>query len=327
VMTEFAQLMGLEFNPDKTGSVKIMRKGGPKEELPRALPKGDVCWGFLKLDSEAGRFIIDQANVDKHIEELGRQLAGCKSIFDWIQAWNIYGARFFTTNFGRPAHCFGLAHVDQMLETFSKIQKKLFASTGGSVTSTLKQMLTDRFGVKDIPEGYLYFPMSMGGLDVKNPFVGLCLIREKISVDPNLYMTSYFEKEKIAYEEAKKAFETEIVRREAVSFEVAQKYRKEGFMTFEEYTRYREQSSGALGSKFTGMLDEPCQDEVVQTSDVAGIISQRAWLDMDPCHQWIIQLYAPEMIPRFGGLNIVEKGLLPTGMVSMFRESRFKWQG
>jgi hypothetical protein len=33
------------------------------------------------------------------------------------------------------------------------------------------------------------------------------------------------------------------------------------------------------------------------------------------------------MIACFGGLNVVEKGLLPTGMVSMFRESRFKWQG
>jgi len=327
VMTEFAQLMGLEFNPDKTGSVKIMHKGALKEDLPRALPKGDVCWGFLKLDSETGRFIIDQANVDKHIEELSRQLAGCKSIFDWIQAWNIYGARFFTTNFGRPAHCFGLAHVDQMLETFSKIQKKLFASTGGSVTSTLKQMLTDRFGVENIPEGYLYFPMSMGGLDVKNPFVGLYLVRDNISVDPNLYMTSYFEKENISYEKAKKAFETENVGRKAVSFEDAQKYREEGFMAFEEYTKYREQSSGTLGIKFTDMLAEPYQDNVVQTCDVASLVSQRAWLDMDPYHQWIIQLYAPEMIPRFGGLNIVEKGLLPIGMVSMFRESRFKWQG
>jgi hypothetical protein len=30
---------------------------------------------------------------------------------------------------------------------------------------------------------------------------------------------------------------------------------------------------------------------------------------------------------RFGGLDIVEKGLLPTGMVTMFCESRFKWHG
>jgi hypothetical protein len=48
---------------------------------------------------------------------------------------------------------------------------------------------------------------------------------------------------------------------------------------------------------------------------------------MNSYHRWIIQLYAPDMMARFGGLNVVEKGLLPTGLVSMFRESRFKWQG
>lgn len=196
VMTEFAQLMGLEFNESKTGSVKVSRKAGKPGKVPASLPKGDVRWGFLKLDSETGRFLIDQESVDAHVEELHRQLAACKSVFDWIQAWNVYGARFFTNNFGKPAQCFSQAHVDMLLDTFARIQRKLFASTGGSVTSTLKQMITERFGVSDIPEGYLYFPSSMGGLDLKSPFVDLYLVRNKVSENPDEFMDDFLKAEK-----------------------------------------------------------------------------------------------------------------------------------
>jgi hypothetical protein len=38
-------------------------------------------------------------------------------------------------------------------------------------------------------------------------------------------------------------------------------------------------------------------------------------------------LYAPDLMARFGGLNVVEEGLLPARLLSMFRESRLKWQG
>jgi hypothetical protein len=196
-MAEFSHLMGLTFNQSKTGSVKITRQPGSTSSPSASLPKGDVRWGFLKLDSASGRFLIDQENVDNHIEELRRQLEACRSVFDWIQAWNVYGARFFTNNFGKPANCFGLDHVDMMLETISRIQSKLFASTGGSVTSTLKKMISERFNVDDIPEGYLYFPMSMGGLDLKSPFVNLYLIRDAIMKKPDTAIDQFFTDEEV----------------------------------------------------------------------------------------------------------------------------------
>lgn len=48
---------------------------------------------------------------------------------------------------------------------------------------------------------------------------------------------------------------------------------------------------------------------------------------MDPYWKWIAQMYGPEMTERFGGLNVVDFGLLPIGMVSMFRQRRTKWEG
>jgi hypothetical protein len=36
-------------------------------------------------------------------------------------------------------------------------------------------------------------------------------------------------------------------------------------------------------------------------------------------------MYGPEIVEKFGGLSVVDPGLLPIGMVSMFRERRTKW--
>jgi hypothetical protein len=317
-MCEFSKLMGLEFNSEKTGCVRI---GGKKPGS--SLPIGDVRWGFLKLDSASGQFLIDQEQVDEHIKELRRQLAACRSVFDWIQAWGVYGSRFFTTNFGRPANCQGQAHVDMMLETFERIQRALFADVpGGSVTAMVRNMISERFGVHDIPEGYLYFPMSMGGLDLRNPFIGLYQIRHHLLSNPDSVMDTFFDAEEAAYNKAKERFENGVI-----SHSSSSKIQDETFMSMEEFTRYRERISNELGTAFDTLMTEPQEDGVKITKDVAGFIDPHTWSRMKPYQQWVIQLYASEMIEKFGGLNVVEKGLLPTGMVSMFRSSRFNWAG
>lgn len=318
---EFSDLMGLQLNAEKTGTVLITRKDEQPREPSKIFPVGDVRWGFLKLDGATGRFLIDQALVDEHIVELRRQLDACRSVFDWIQAFNVYGARFFTTNFGRPANCYGRAHVDMMLETFEKIQRKLFVDVpGGSVTNAVKKMLVERFDAHDIPEGYLYFPMNMGGLDLRNPFIGLYQIRDHLAANPDEFMDTFFEEEEAAYRRDKERFESGLVNS-------SNKIKDENFISLEEYTRYREQTSSELGRAFRKLMEAPYEDGANMTKDIAGVIEEEQWAKMKPYQQWVLGLYASEMIAKFGGLNVVEKGLLPTGMVSMFRKSRFQWAG
>lgn len=205
-----------------------------------------------------------------------------------------------------------------MLETFSRIQAKLFASTGGSVTSSLKRIISGRFGVDDIPEGYLYFPMSMGGLDIKSPFIDLYLIRDKISSDPDKYMNDFFAIEEGKYNAAKAAFDDGDVQSRDNA-----KLAGHPFMPFAEYIRYRERTSDDLHRAYMQLLKEPAQEEVTPMADVTA----HARSKLTPYYRWVIQLYATDMIARFGGLNVMDKGLLHTGMVNMFRESRFRWQG
>ncbi len=101
---QFADVMGLHLNDSKTGAVEI--SGDPVSardfDSSDILPSGPIVWGFLKI-GPAGTWTIDDAQITLHIRELQTQLEGCKSIFAWVQAWNIYVARFLSNNFEYPA--------------------------------------------------------------------------------------------------------------------------------------------------------------------------------------------------------------------------------
>ena len=77
---------------------------------------------------------------------------------------------------------------------------------------------------------------------------------------------------------------------------------------------------------FVGLLQQPTEESVemspldmvalkdFESASTSGGIG--SWHTMTPYWRWVVQLYGPDMIERFGGLNIVDRGLLPIGMVS-----------
>jgi hypothetical protein len=332
-MVKYASVVGLDFNMDKTGCALILSNDNSADkEMPDAsnilLPEGAVSWGFLKLDPRTGRFEIDQREVDKHIAELRLQLDACRTVFDWIQAWNVYGVRFFTNNFGKPANCYGRAHVDSMLATFQRIQLSLFP--GGNAGEHLKGIIASRFGVKELPDGYLYFPLSMGGLGLQNPFVGLYLISGQVVKNPDELVDQYLDDEEARYRTLKTRFET---RGEGASHNLFvgsewDDLKDQEFMSFEEFCRYRERTSKLLCDTYNRLVAAPRAVDVELKGEVkAALAREEDWDEMDGYDKWVVQLFHKDMIKRFGGLNIVDKGLLPMGLMGMLRQSRFKWQG
>ncbi|KDR81914.1 hypothetical protein GALMADRAFT_135307 [Galerina marginata CBS 339.88] len=178
-MKKYAALVGLKFNEKKTGSAVV----GPESEHTAQLPTGDIRWGFLKFDPKESRFVFDQNQVDQHIVEMRRQLTSTSSIFGWVNAYNKYMA-FFMRNFGGiPANCFGQAHVVSMIDTLARIQRELFPDaaetrTGGAI-GYLRKTLKDRFGATDLPEGYFYFPIGSGGLELRNTMLELFALERR----------------------------------------------------------------------------------------------------------------------------------------------------
>ncbi|KAL5393323.1 hypothetical protein DPSP01_000146 [Paraphaeosphaeria sporulosa] len=345
---EFATAMTVEIDDVKTGHVRIFhdkaKHNSDDVDMDGRLPAGEIRWGFLYLDGFTGRFEIDDKMVDGHIEELRAQLQGkSKSVIDWIQAWNTYAATFFSSNFGKPANCFGREHVDRMLATHRRIQEKIF--DGGNVVHFLKKTIEERFHVKDIPDGFLFFPVELGGLDLKSPFVGLLQIRESVKEDPHYLVDEFLKKEVKDYKEAKIAFDRGDVRTNRYTgADPEWKPAKDAdiFFPIEEYVRYREQYAptgrASIVRTYCSLMRRPEEESIdVSTqiqqatqalngqSNLKGITGY--WHGMEPYWKWVAQMYGPEMCERFGGLNVVDPGLLPIGMVSMFREKRIKWQG
>ena len=342
--TRFAKVMGVSLNKAKTGTARIVEDISKASNLDTRLPKGQIRWGFLFLDPETGRFEIDREMVDSHIGELRNQLQGkSKSIFDWISAWNTYAATFFASNFGKAANCFGRAHVDEMLATHRRIQESIFQ--GSSVAEFLKSLIRERFGIEDVPDGFLLFPVELGGLDLKNPFVSLLQIHESVCKDPKHMLDEFKEAEQDAYRQAKTTFDKGQI--EDIRYEVDDPDWKpaqgaDEFMSFEEFTRYREEfAADHLGANllkvYNDLLERPREESIDVSVKVKQAIDQLSgqsnlkgitnnWHGMEPYWKWVAQLYGPEVVGRFGGLNVVDPRLLPIGMVSLFREKRVKWQ-
>lgn len=228
-----------------------------------------------------------------------------------------------------------------MLATHRHIQESVF--DGGNVVQHLKQMIKDRFNVSDLPDGFLYFPVELGGLDLKSPFVGLLQIRDSVKANPYELLDEYEEKEKDDYADAKRRFDKGELKHMRGNTEKPD-FRPEDadvFFSIEEFTQYREAFSSMgkanLRNVYLELLKRPSEEPVnpstqvhqalqeLRQSNLRGIVS--SWYTMDAYWKWIAQMYGPGMIARFGGFNIVDPGWLPIGVVSQFRQRRTKWKG
>ncbi|KDR74024.1 hypothetical protein GALMADRAFT_141768 [Galerina marginata CBS 339.88] len=291
-MKKYTELVGLKINQKKTGSSYV----GPRPEDAAGLPRGDIRWGFLKFDPEESRFVIDQADIDHHIVEMRRQLASTKSVFGWVNTYNKYMAFFLRNLGGIPANCFGKAHITGMIDTLARIQRDLFSDVGGAV-GYLRRTIEDRFGVVDLPEGYFYFPIGSGGLELRNVMLELLALerrgqplvtwgerpadiddgadnsdepREDLTAGSDEYFLEYkamaedkfpkrIEHDYKAYAELKEAWEQnrDNLRRKTRWDVTDADKKKEEFMSFEEYTSLRESWLSSWGNSYLDMLGWP----------------------------------------------------------------------
>ncbi|KAI7352268.1 hypothetical protein KC354_g12093 [Hortaea werneckii] len=347
-INDFLRTVGLDLDEARSGAAHMQQDRGrqsleiKKAPLHEKLPQGQIRWGMLYLNSESGRFEIDQKMVDTHIGELRRQLAEKgNSIFAWVQVWNSYASTFFTSNFGKPANCFGREHVDNMLSTHQRIQQSVFgsgSSAGGNFIDFLKARIAERHGVTDIPDGYFYLPTELGGLEIQSPFISLLQVRDAIVEDHESLFKEWEESTMAAYRRAKRNFEEgRTGKGHGLPGEM------QSFFSFEDFMKYPEQlnhgSTHNLINVYLKLLEQPSElpierDDNGEVERALGELFDRRvdirtkltdWHLMQPYWKWIAEIYGPELIERFGGFQIVDAGLLPMGMVGLFRRGRVQW--
>lgn len=264
-MNIYAKLVGITFNKEKTGSACVGKKSSS------SLPPGSIRWGFLSFDTNKASFIIDQSEVDLHIIEFRRQLAATKSVFGWVNAYNKYMA-FLLLNFGgQPAKCLGKSHRNDIIETIGRIQRELFPGTNNSPIGHLRTVLQSRFGIQDLPDGYFYFPIGSGGLELKNPLLELFGLekekeRDDLPVDGGEDWAGYASKSDMfvfqsQIDEKTWAHLKELWESDTVSAKEKFKREQEGieeFMSLKEYQMLRESTLARWGSLYDRMLEIAC---------------------------------------------------------------------
>jgi hypothetical protein len=254
-------------------------------------------------------------------------------------AWNSYAGTFFSTNFGKAANCFGRDHVDNMLSTHRRIQEIVF--DGGNVLQHLKRMIEDRFAVSNIPDGFLLFPVELGGLAVSSPFVDLLQIRKSVVKSPRHEVDKFVEQEEKDYLEAQRIFYQQDSKvRYNEQYPDFMPEDPDSFFPLEEYTRYREvlvnPSKADLGGVYDKLLCRPTPQPIERNEELILALSQlkgqhlrgiiREWNSMTAHWQYIVSTYGSRTMKKFGGLNIVEPGWLPIGMISQLRQRRTRWK-
>lgn len=331
-MNTFAKVMGLEFNLAKTGSAYLVTEGHSKDPaIAETLPKGDVVVGFLKFDANTGDWLIEEAQVNAHLQQLQKQLVSCDSVLTWVQTWNSCIGRFFGSTFGEPAFCFGQKHVDSILETHKVMQSELFPES--NLTSHLREMVQTRFGVSDLPDGFFYLPELLGGLGIRNPFIPLLLVRdafEYASVDPHRQFFAFIRREKDAYKNLKQEFDELPAKSKAKRLEdykdVISSTEKDTFFSYEEFTKGREVHSSALGDLYSKLQLVPHKTSVSASTRVRNSLPvgyrRRGGEDL----LWTANVHSAGVLEKCGDLKMVDEGFLPLGVLKMMRAKKVRWQ-
>jgi hypothetical protein len=358
-MADFCTATGIKFNLEKTGSVVFTPVAAqntsdssdhdedfstgdddPKPTpAPPRLPKGEVRWGFLRLDPVSVRFVIDKEMVDKHITELRRQLSCCTSMFSWVRAYNAYLARFFSNNLGQPSYAFGREHIDDMIDTFARIQQAIFPD--GSVIEHLSKVADERWGMTGIPAGVWYWPVQMGGLELRDPLIPLFCMRKTMHESRQKILSDALELDESRFFKQKRAFKMPSLRHHIPS--AISESLDDEFMPKEEYLRYREERSDNLGAAYRRLLTVPAELHIQETKEMTWWLNKLPSADQDPrlssCGivgpfksmqpywKWTLAMYGAQIVKRYGSLQMIEPAQVPLGVISAMREGRVRWQG
>ena len=350
VMHDFAKTMGIEFNESKTGSAVFPAEssdGTPAEKTESTLPDGDVRWGLLRLDPNTTSFKIDQEMVDEHVKELRLQLKATKSVIGYIQAYNAYLVRFFSNNLGKPCFASGRDHIMEMVDTFARIQSALFPE--GRVVDHLSTMTAERFNVSKacLPDGFWFFPMSFGGMELRNPVVPLFAMREEVRRRPARILQRALEKDETAYLTAEKQYQKKnsgYGLGKGASAERLQISDSENFMSKAEFLRYREERSANLLNAYKELLRVPDEEELSVNSELKALVGtikgkceadrrlgrkgyiQEKWSQMDPYWQWIVAVYGEDVKKQYGSLALVDSAQIPWGIIGLIKATKVRWQ-
>jgi hypothetical protein len=163
----FLETCGLDVHTDKCGACAI------GAEVPRELPRTRPRWGLLEL-REDGEWGVHEPTFQTFCEDTRKQVAARHALLGKVTTYNAY-LRFLGSS-GGLALDLGDAHRGAVNDAFRRFDADFFGP-GVGIVAGLRSGITDRYlgdtQLSHLPEGWLYWPITAGGLGLRSAFV-LC---------------------------------------------------------------------------------------------------------------------------------------------------------
>jgi hypothetical protein len=160
---EFCAACGLQMNRAKCGAVCL---GGT---VPAGLPRERPRWGMLELD-DRGDWHVHAPTFQAHLQQTRERVEAAPSVFAKVAQYNtnvrfLLGALALAVDLGE-------VHRHSTWEAIRTFHGSFFGP-GRGIVAGLGEEIRARFqaDVADIPDGWVYWPLTAGGLGLQNPLV------------------------------------------------------------------------------------------------------------------------------------------------------------
>lgn len=279
-LQEFCTNCGLTVNLEKSGAVCL---GGV---LPDGLPDKAARWGLLALRSD-GEWEVEESAFVRYLE-LGRtRWQDTPTVLGKVSVYN-EAVRYLLRSLG-PDTNLGERHRSAIASAVRRFHREFFGTRVG-VAEALRAQIAELFSVEGslIPEGWLYWPLTAGGLGLLNPV----LMAEQYAVA--------FRKLEPDSAPTYRDPDWELVRNDWSLF-------------YRQYLRPVEPQGP----------DSTPQSMALERDFIARgkQISAGAQETLTPYWRWILNLHGPEILNRFGTFGFLITELVPLALIRQQRGS------
>jgi hypothetical protein len=350
LMNEYANMTGLKFNMEKCGSVQIRPSNVANDSKAQStnvlLPQKDVKWGLLNLES-TGRFIIDQNAIKPFLDEMKTRLTNASTILEWVNLYNEYIA-FFMRNFGESSYILGTFHTEKMIETFQIIHQYVFEQFNGNALTILTNRIQQQFPAcvtDEILEGWLYWPLTHGGLGLRNVYLDLYSFHNTLKDSKETTFAELPDKDVRIYAELKEKYE-QFKKNPYEKFSLDASYKfveqyvehNRKFMAYDEFISERETRLTHWADVYKNMLKltEPSLSEETETLKrqmevfnyerrTTSQVSRQPDRRDDSYLQWLVCYYGDQIESTFQQLDFIDSDSIPIGLIRTMKTSDINW--
>jgi hypothetical protein len=276
---DFIEACGLQINVAKSGAVAL---GG---ELPAELSSQPLpFWGMLELRGD-GSWAVHEPTFQTHLEETRQRILATQAILARVNLYNAH-LRFLTGALGLSLDL-GDAHRASINDALRQFHREFFAP-GIGIVQGLQQTIRERYlqdsRLTELPESWLYWPITAGGTSLRNPLVLVGQYNEAFA------------------ERQRKRLQAPSVRPE--NWQLGN----------EEWAKYYQDLLATIAPvppKDTAVMKTLVQDFISRGAEISG--GKQSTLS--DYWRWILCVYGPEILEKFGTFRFLITELMPLQLI------------